>query len=345
MTNNDTLKPRKPPERAHRPRLAVVIPAYQAENSVRAVLESVPGYVDYVVVVDDGSSDRTAALVAAVKDTRINLLRHDKNRGVGAAMMAGYARAAELGAQIFVKVDADGQMDPADIARLIYPIAAGRADYTKGNRFIHTEALSLMPLSRRLGNAALSFLTKLASGYWNVFDPTNGFTALHGAVLPLLNRRRIHDRYFFETSLLVELSLARAVVRDVYLPARYSGEVSHLSTLQSARDFPPRLLKALVRRLWLEYFVRDFTLLSIYLVSGLLLVTFGSAWGTWHWIQSAQQNVAATTGTVMIAVLPVILGMQFLLQAVALDVEHVPTDPVHSNADALPITLLHESDG
>ncbi len=325
-------------------RLAVVVPAYQASNSIGQVLMSIPSYVQHVVVVDDGSSDGTAEAVMSIEDKRIHLLRHDRNRGVGAATMSGYARAAELGAEIFVKVDADGQMDPACILPLVCPILVGEADYTKGNRFLHTGALGVMPFRRRVGNAALSFLTKLASGYWNVFDPTNGFTAVHGVLLPLIDRRRLDDRYFFETSLLIELGSLHAVVKDVYFAARYRGETSHLSLLRSFRDFPPRLLRALVCRVWLEYFIRDFTLLSVYLLSGSILVSFGSAWGAWHWIQSAQQNVPASTGTVMLAVLPVILGMQFLLQAMSLDIQHVPTDPVQRTSDLARIAQSYFSE-
>jgi hypothetical protein len=186
-----------------------------------------------------------------------------------------------------------------------------------------------MPVSRRFGNVMLSFLTKLASGYWPIFDPTNGFTALHASVLKILDREAIAKRFFFETSMLLELSRARAVVIDVYVPARYPSHHSHLSRRRAAMEFPPRLLRGLLRRLILQYFVRDFTAVSLYLFAGILLSLFGFVWGVWHWVISIQSGVAATTGTVMLAVLPLILGVQLLLQAVALDIDNVPSRPLH----------------
>ena len=228
-----------------------------------------------------------------------------------------------------MKLDADGQMDPAYLMPLVLPIAQGRADYTKGNRFLHQRALRAMPRGRLLGNAALSFLTKMATGYWQVFDPTNGYTAIHASVVRVLDRERIAPRYFFESSMLIQLSRERAVVQDVYIPAIYKGEVSSLSKRHALRDFPLRLIGATLRRIVTQYFVRDFTAVSLYLVFGLFLVLFGAIWGVWHWALASQANVPATTGTVMIAVLPLILGTQLLLQAITLDIQGVPDHPIH----------------
>ena len=161
-------------------------------------------------------------------------------------MLTGYAEAHRLGAEIVVKMDGDGQMDPAQLPALIAPIVRGEADYAKGNRYLHARQLRSMPLLRRLGNLGLSFLTKLASGYWNIFDPTNGYTAIHAALIPLLNKEDIGRRYFFESSMLLELSLLRAVVRDVYIPARYGDETSHLSILKTLRQFPPALAEGVL---------------------------------------------------------------------------------------------------
>jgi len=189
-----------------------------------------------------------------------------------------------------------------------------------------------MPGRRRFGNAGLSFMTKLASGYWDIFDPTNGYTAIHASLIPLLSEAPIGKRYFFESSMLLGLSLLRGVVRDVYIPARYpAGATSRLSESRAALQFPWRLLRGFARRIVLQYFVRDFTAVSLYLVSGILLGLFGAIWGVWHWALAAQAGVAATTGTVMIAVLPIIVGVQLLLQALTLDVQNVPTEPVHAS--------------
>jgi dolichol-phosphate mannosyltransferase len=251
------------------------------------------------------------------------------NQGVGGATLTGYQHAAELGAEILVKMDADGQMDPDALPALLAPIVHGEADYTKGNRFLHARELQRMPLKRRIGNLGLSFLTKMASGYWRVFDPTNGYTALHASLLPSLDLDRVHRRYFFETSLLLELSLHRAVVRDVFIPARYGSEQSNLSELGSFLGFPPRQLRGLLRRVWHQHVMRDFGLLPVYLGSGSFLFALGFVFGAIKWIESFRTGIPASTGTVMLSVLPIIVAIQLLLQAVALDVQSEPSRPLH----------------
>ena len=243
--------------------------------------------------------------------------------------MSGYDAAIELGADIIVKMDSDDQMDPAYLLPLISPLVLGEADYTKGNRFLHARQLRAMSLPRRVGNAGLSFLTKLASGYWNVFDPTNGYTAIHASLVPLLNRQGISPRFFFESSMLLELGLLRAVVRDVYMPARYGSESSFLSERRALWEFPPRLLKGLIRRLVTQHIVCDFSVFTLFVLAGFLLTLFGAAFGAYHWYVSAATGTQASTGTVMVAVLPVILGIQFLLQAVNVDMQNVPVHPLH----------------
>jgi glycosyltransferase involved in cell wall biosynthesis len=310
--------------------IAIVIPAYRAASAIGAVLGAIPPVVRWIVVVDDGGNDDLGAAVQAVGDPRIDLVAHDGNRGVGAAVLSGYQRALELGAEIIVKMDADGQMDPAHLRELVAPVVAGEADYAKGNRFLHERELRKMPAARRYGNVGLSFFTKLATGYWPVFDPTNGYTAIHGSVVGLLDHTNIAQRFFFETSMLIELSRVRAVVVDVYIPARYGSEVSLLRPTRAATEFPAPLLRAFIRRVWTQYFVRDFTPVSLYVVVGTLGLVLGTVWGAWHWVVSFQTGVAATTGTVMIAVLPIILGVQLLLQAATLDIQGVPTRPIQT---------------
>ena len=307
------------------PRIAVVIPAYDAAGTIAAVVASIPAVVADIVVVDDASAQPLAPLA----DPRVVLLRHDANRGVGGATLTGYDAAIARGAEVLVKMDADGQMDARYLPALVRPILAGAADYTKGNRFLHSAELRTMPTGRRVGNAGLSFFTKLASGYWPVFDPTNGYTAIHASLVPALDRSRIAERFFFETSLLLELGRLRAVVRDVPIPARYQGERSALSKRRAAGEFPPRLAAATWRRIQRQYFIQDFTPVSLFLVAGTLALLFGILWGAYHWAESIRFGVAATTGTVMLAVLPVIVGVQLLLQALAQDIGNVPTEPVH----------------
>ena len=314
--------------------VAVVIPAYRAAAQIAGVLRGIPDFVSWIVVVEDCSPDATAAIVEAEsrRDPRIRLLRHEENQGVGGAVLTGYAEAHRLGAEIVVKMDSDGQMDPAQLPALIGPIVRGEADYTKGNRYLHARQLRSMPLARRIGNLGLSFLTKLASGYWNIFDPTNGYTAIHAALIPLLNAEGIGRRYFFESSMLLELSLLRAAVRDVCIPARYGEETSNLSIAKTLRQFPLALAKGFCRRIWIQYFVRDFSIASLYAIAGLGLLLSGGVFGAIHWCSSAQQGIATPTGTVMLAALPVLLGIQLLLQAVTLDIQNQPTHCLHRDA-------------
>jgi hypothetical protein len=218
---------------------------------------------------------------------------------------------------------------------LIAPILAGQADYTKGNRFLHADKLKSMPIIRRVGNAGLSFLTKAASGYWNIFDPTNGYTAIHATIISLLNTSRMHKRYFFESSVLIELGMIRAVARDVLIPARYHNEESSLSEWKAFFEFPPRLLAGFLRRLLIQYFLRDFSIFSMLLLSGVMFSSFGLVFGLYHWYISSITNTIASTGTVMIAVLPLILGSQLLIQAMIVDMQNIPIEPQHHTIDNL----------
>jgi dolichol-phosphate mannosyltransferase len=313
------------------PSIAVIIPAYRSENHILHVLNGIPQFVTFIVVVNDGSPDRTAELVQNHSDQRICLVSHEHNQGVGAAVLTGYGKAIELGAKIIVKMDSDGQMDPEYLIALIAPILTGQADYTKGNRFLHADQIEFMPLIRRIGNAGLSFLTKAASGYWNIFDPTNGYTAIHASVIPLVDDSKLHRRYFYESSMLIELGMQRAVVQDVAIPAQYKGEVSSLSEWKALVEFPPLLLEGLLRRVIIQYFIRDFGISSVLVVFGLGLSGFGLLFGLYHWYLSYITSIVASTGTVMVAVLPLILGAQLLIQSMIVDVQNVPSEPLNIN--------------
>lgn len=315
------------------PHICVVIPLYKSSGQIADVLHGIPEFVTSIVVVDDCSPDDSYECARMAGDVRVQYVRHSSNQGVGGAVLSGYKRAIELGADIIIKMDSDNQMDPAYIPTLISPIMVGDADYTKGNRFLHSRQLKAMPIGRQIGNIGLSFLTKLASGYWNIFDPTNGYTAIHASVAAMIDTTYIDRRYFFETSMFLELGLLGAVVKDVYIPARYGNETSNLSEWHALLYFPRRLLSGFARRIWVQYFLRDFSLVSFYLLSGSALLFFGGTFGAYHWWRSYQLQVATQTGTIMLAVLPVILGVQLLLQAVALDVQMVPNRTIHGSPE------------
>jgi glycosyltransferase involved in cell wall biosynthesis len=309
---------------ARSPAIAVVVPAYRAAGPIARVLARIPPSVSRVVVVDDASPDALPSVLAGIADPRLEVVRNRENLGVGGAVKAGIARALELGAEIVVKLDADGQMDPARIDDLVAPVRDGKADLAKGNRFRDLHLIGRMPLVRRVGNLGLSYLVKLASGYWSLFDPTNGFVALSSELARRLPMERLADRYFFEISLLCEAYLSRAVVREVGMPPVYRDEPSSLSPGRSLLEFLPRLLARTTRRLLLAYFLYDFNAVSLFVATGLPLLLFGTGWSGVHWARSVRTGVVATTGTVMIGTLSIILGFQLLLQAAVLDVQNEP---------------------
>lgn len=310
--------------------IAVVIPCYRVEREIGAVLLAVPGYIRHILVVDDASPDRTAEIVAAAakSDSRIELIRHAKNLGVGGALKTGFVRALALGAQVVVKLDGDGQMDATHLPDLLAPLLKGQADYAKGNRFRDFQALQRMPLVRRVGNMGLGFLAKVATGYWNLFDPTNGYVAIHADALAQLPLERVDNSYFFETSMLANLYLIGAVVRDVPMPARYRGETSSLSIRRTLLEFPLKLLRTFLRRILLKNLIYDFSMESVYLLAGLPLLLFGLVFGSIKWISYASQGIPAPTGTVMLPTLSVLLGIQFLIAAIEIDIRSTPKEPL-----------------
>ncbi len=310
--------------------IVTVIPAYRVQDTIASVLKDLPAYIEHIIVVDDASPDSSANLVAAAaqQDSRIVLVRHEKNQGVGGAMISGFRKALELGAKIIVKLDGDGQMDPAHIPALVTPLVLGKADYAKGNRFRDFVSLRNMPIVRRVGNLGLSFLTKAATGYWNIFDPTNGFFAIRAEVLMQLPLEGIDKRYFFETSLLANLYLINAFVVDVPIPARYGNETSHLSIRRSLFEFPLKLFSTLVRRILLKYYIYDFSIISLYIVTSIPLLLFGFIFGAIKWIDYASRNIPAPTGTVMLPTLCVILGIQIMLSAIEIDMKSTPSQPI-----------------
>lgn len=313
-------------------KIVIIIPAYRVERDIENVLRGIPDYIKHIIIVDDASPDSTSTVITALSnsDKRLILIQHSHNQGVGGAMISGFKKALELGAQIAVKIDGDGQMDASYIPALITPLIQGKADYTKGNRFRDFASLQKMPLIRRVGNLGLSFLTKAATGYWNIFDPTNGFFAIRAEILAQLPLEKIDKRYFFETSMLANLYLLNAFVLDVPIPARYGNEKSYLSIYRTLFEFPYKLLITFLRRVLLKYYIYDFSILSLYLLTGFPLLLFGLIFGITKWIQYAQIGVAAPTGTVMLPTLSLILGIQIMLSGIEIDIKNSPSQPISS---------------
>ena len=310
--------------------IVVVVPAYNEEEHIESTLRSIPDFVRTVVVVDDASHDATPQIVSrlALEDPRVILLRHKQNKGIGGGMISGYEKALDLGADIVVKMDADGQMSPDDLPALLRPLVCGEADYAKGNRFHDFGALRRMPVVRRMGNMVLGFLTKAAVGYWHCFDPCNGYVAVRADVLREIPPSALGKSFFFETSMLAHLYLMGAVVKDVPMSARYGDETSHLSIRRTLFEFPLRLLTCFARRIVLKSFLYDFSMQTIYLLAGIPMLLVGTIYGATMWYSHFLEGTAAPTGTVVIPAMLIILGFQLLLAAIAEDLQATPEDPL-----------------
>ena len=307
-----------------------MIPSYRVAQHICGVIVQIPPLVSDIYVVDDACPDQSGAFVQEhCTDPRVKVLFNPVNLGVGGATMAGYRAAIAAGAAVIVKIDGDGQMDPMLIATFIQPLLAGEADYTKGNRFYDLEMIKRMPGIRIFGNAVLSLLTKLSSGYWNLFDPTNGYTAIHASVCRRLPFEKISNRYFFETDVLFRLNTLRAVVVDIPMEAKYEGEISNLKISRVLGDFLYKHARNFTKRIFYNYYLRDMSLASVELVVGLCLSIFGIVYGGYHWIASADLGVATPAGTVMLAAMPLLVGLQLILQFIGYDIASVPKRPLH----------------
>lgn len=312
------------------PHVAVVIPCYRAKAQVSAVIAAMPLEVTSIHVVDDACPDLTGQFVQqSCADPRVRVYFNPRNLGVGGAVIRGYEGALADGADVIVKIDGDGQMDPALLPAFIEPILAGKADYTKGNRFFDLENISRMPVVRIVGNAALSLLSKLSTGYWDIFDPTNGYTAIHSDVARRLPFDRISQRYFFESDMLFRLNTLRAVVLDVPMDARYEDEISNLKVGRALFDFASKHARNFFKRIFYNFFLRDMSLASLELIAGSALLAAGGGYGLASWWQSARTGSTTPAGTVMLAALPMLIGLQFILAFLSYDIASVPRRPIH----------------
>jgi dolichol-phosphate mannosyltransferase len=308
-------------------RIFVVIPSYRASETIVEVLAGIGPEVEKIVVVDDFCPDGTGEIAQELGNPRVHVIWHNTNRGVGGAMVTGYHYALESGADIVVKIDADGQMDTSRITKLVEPIISRRTDYAKGNRFDDLSSLRIMPKVRLFGNAVLSLFTKFSSGYWSINDPTNGFTAIHRSSLVRIEMTKLSQRYFFESDMLYRLSTIRAVVIDVPMPAIYGRESSNLSVLKSAIQFPFLHARNLVKRLVYKYFLREWSVASLELIMGILLVWFGALFGLANFFHALSMNRGITAGQAVLFAVSLIVGFQLLLSALNYDVESEPSSP------------------
>lgn len=309
-------------------KISVVIPCYNVKNQIADVIKNIGPEITSIYVIDDACPEKSGQFVELLPDARINIIYHDKNQGVGGAVLTGYQAAIDGGAEIIIKLDGDGQMDPSLIPKFIAPILRNEADYTKGNRFYDIGSIEQMPRVRLLGNVFLSFFTKLSSGYWNLFDPTNGYTAISAVVAASLPFKKINKRYFFESDMLFRLNTFKAVVVDIPMKAIYQEEKSNLNTLEQIIPFFCFNVTNTFKRFCYNYIFRNFNFASIECIVGICLFLFGILFGVFHWIESSRLNMLASSGTVMLSALPIILGLQLILGFINYDMSSLPTQPL-----------------
>ncbi|MDR0626017.1 MAG: glycosyltransferase family 2 protein [Bifidobacteriaceae bacterium] len=305
-------------------KIGVVVPAYKEQAQIQAVIETMPELVDCIVVVDDASPDQTGELARAAADERTEVITHEVNQGVGGAIVTGHKRMIEEGMDVSVVMAGDGQMNPSYLPKLLDPIADEGYGFVKANRFYSSTSFEGMPKHRVFGNMILTILTKAASGYWNLVDPQNGYTACTTEVLERLPLGRVHKRYDFENDLLIWLNIADVRAMDVNVPAVYGDETSTMNLMKVA----PRILWTLLgggwRRMWRKYILWSFSPIALLLLAGLLLTVFGLAVGAWATIWSLTSGVSASTGTWLLGVAPAMIGIQFLVQGLVLDIQATP---------------------
>jgi glycosyltransferase involved in cell wall biosynthesis len=303
-------------------RVAVVVPAFDEELLVAETIRGIPAFVDLIVVVDDHSSDGTAERARAVGDPRVEVIEHAENQGVGAAIATGYERCRELGVDVTCVMAGDNQMDPGELASLVGPVARGEVDYAKANRLVSGEAWQLIPRSRYLGNAVLSLLTKIASGYWHVADSQAGYTALSLDALQRLDVERLYRRYGFPNDMLVHLNVQNARVRDV--PSRPIYGVGERSGIR-VRHVAPRIAWLLFKGFWWrmkeKYVIRDFHPLVFFYALGILMTVVGFLLGVVVAASRIFGGNEITTATIVLVSLLLVSGTQFTLFAMWFDQE------------------------
>lgn len=308
-------------------KVGVVVPAYNEEALIATTLTAMPELVDRVVAVNDGSTDGTSGALARAADAdgRIHLIDRQENRGLGASLVEGYEFLIDDGMDVTVVMAGDAQMDPNHLPALLDPIADGTADAAKGNRFLqHGEALQRMPRNRVLGNIGMTLATKIASGYWSIFDAQNGYVAIRTDLLRRIDLGRLAKGYVVENAFLIEANIAGARITDVAMPAVYGDEKSTISIFKFIPQAIGLLTFGLMRRIWRRYVVVNTHPVALFFYFGLLLTAWGLGFGVWAIIETAGPDAVATAGTVMLSVIPFLMGFQLLLAAVILDILSEP---------------------
>jgi len=304
-------------------KICAVVPAFNEEEHILQVINSMPLFVDYIIVIDDSSSDNTYKMAANSNDPRVIPIKHEINQGVGGAIVTGHKKAMELGLDISVVMAGDAQMDPKYLPKLLDPLIDEGYHYSKGNRFMRKDSLKGMPKLRVIGNMFLTFLNKLSSGYWNIFDPQNGYTAIKLNVFEELDVEQLAKRYEFENSMLLHLNIGNFRVKDVPIPSLYGNEKSKIKLYKFIPKTSLFLLKGFLYRMYQKYTLRNFHPIVIFLFFGFLFFASGFLVGL-VLFYLYMKNISISAGTTMLSVLPMILGLQLILTGIILDVYETP---------------------
>jgi dolichol-phosphate mannosyltransferase len=317
-------------------KIAVIIPCFRVRDHIIDVINKIDSNISKVYCVDDACPDQSGKFIEeSCKNSNIRVLYNKKNGGVGSASKLGFSQAINDGMDILIKLDGDGQMNPQHIPLLIKKLLNGQSDLCKGNRFYNQNFFRIMPIKRIIGNAILSFMIKLTTGYWNIVDPTNGFFAIHSSVYKEINPERIRDDFLFETSILFNLSLLGAVVTDIPIKAFYGSEKSSLRINKVILPFFKYHFLKFHKRIIVIHFLRGFSVASLELLVGSILLLFGLTYGFYKFFQDFAEPYSISAGQVMLASLPIIIGIQFLVSFLRHDYSIQPKIPINESLKSL----------
>lgn len=304
--------------------VAVVVPAHNEALLIGKTIGTMPDFVDHIIVIDDCSTDDTAARALNTGDARVILIQHEKNTGVGGAILDGHRRALEVKADVSVVMAGDAQMDPDYLPNLLDPIADGDVEFTKANRFYSRTSFTGMPKYRVFGSVVLSFMTKAASGYWHLFDPQNGYTAIASTALRRIDLDKVAIGYEFENDLLIRLNIANVRACDVPVPAVYGDEVSGMRMHKVIPALSGLLFRGFWRRILIKYVLQSFSPVALLLLSGLALFGFGLAFGLGVVLYRIIDGGTPSAGTVLLAVAPCLAGLHLIINSWLLDIQEAP---------------------
>ena len=305
-------------------KIIIVIPCFKVKHKILNVLSKVPDWIHKVICVDDACPEETGKYIQEnIKDTKIITLFNKKNLGVGGASIIGFKHAKELGAELIVKIDGDDQMDLSLLNKFIEPIILNQADFTKGNRFTKFIDYLEMPGLRKIGNITLSFFNRFSSGYWNLFDTTNGYLCFNSKIIDLLPIEKISKDYFFESDLLNWLYIIRAKVKDIPIKSIYNNEKSNINVISVLIKFPPLYFRNFLRRFFYEYCLRNPDMKFVSLTIGIFSFIFGFIYSLSVW-RTGVSDDPLPSGTVGIALVSLLVGINFISYFFVSDMKNYP---------------------